>query len=142
LKREIERFGGTVEKFIGDAVMGGVRRPVAHEDDAERAVGAALRITEAIAELNASSALDLSVRAAVNTSEELVALGARPEAGEGLVTSLSRVFAGDVRQGLDWATKAISLAELVGASDSLMEARRARVEYRPWGVLQREAGWW
>ncbi|MDP9234472.1 MAG: AAA family ATPase [Actinomycetota bacterium] len=87
LKREIERFGGTVEKFIGDAVMAVFGAPVAHEDDAERAVRTALRITEAIAELNEDNpALDLSVRAAVNTGEGLVALGARPEAGEGFVT--------------------------------------------------------
>src|SRR6266498_2439160 len=39
LKREIERFGGTVEKFIGDAVMAVFGAPVAHEDDPERAVG-------------------------------------------------------------------------------------------------------
>jgi class 3 adenylate cyclase/tetratricopeptide (TPR) repeat protein len=87
LKREIERFGGTVEKFIGDAVMAVFGAPVAHEDDAERAVRTALRITEAIAELNADNpALDLSVRAAVNTGEGLVALRARPEQGEGMVT--------------------------------------------------------
>jgi class 3 adenylate cyclase/tetratricopeptide (TPR) repeat protein len=87
LKREIERFGGTVEKFIGDAVMAVFGAPVAHEDDAERAVRTALRITEAIAELNGDNAgLDLSIRAAVNTGEGLVALGARPEQGEGLVT--------------------------------------------------------
>ena len=52
LKREIERFGGTVEKFIGDAVMAVFGAPVAHEDDAERAVRAALRVIEAIPELN------------------------------------------------------------------------------------------
>src|SRR5919108_3705718 len=87
LKREIERFGGTVEKFIGDAVMAVFGAPVAHEDDAKRAVRAALRITEAIAELNQSNPdLDLSIRAAVNTGEGLVNLSARPQAGEGMVT--------------------------------------------------------
>jgi class 3 adenylate cyclase len=87
LKREIERFGGTVEKFIGDAVMAVFGAPVAHEDDAERAVRAALRIAEAIDELNEErSGLDLAIRAAVNTGEAVVALGARPEAGEGFVT--------------------------------------------------------
>ncbi|MBA2359286.1 MAG: zinc-ribbon domain-containing protein [Actinobacteria bacterium] len=52
LRREIERYGGTVEKFIGDAVMAVFGAPVVHEDDAERAVRAGLRILEAIAELN------------------------------------------------------------------------------------------
>ena len=49
---ELERFGGTVEKFVGDAVMAVFGAPVAHEDDAERAVRAGLRIVEAIGELN------------------------------------------------------------------------------------------
>jgi class 3 adenylate cyclase len=87
LKIEIEAFGGRVEKFIGDAVMAVFGAPVTHEDDAERAVRAALRITEAIEELNESNPnLDLSIRAAVNTGEGLVTLGARPQAGEGMVT--------------------------------------------------------
>jgi class 3 adenylate cyclase len=50
LRTEIERFGGTVEKFIGDAVMAVFGAPLAHEDDAERAVRADLRIVEAIKE--------------------------------------------------------------------------------------------
>jgi class 3 adenylate cyclase/tetratricopeptide (TPR) repeat protein len=87
LKREIERFGGTVEKFIGDAVMAVYGAPVAHEDDAERAVRSALRIAEAIPELNEEHPeLELAVRAAVNTGEAVVSLGARPERGEGIVT--------------------------------------------------------
>jgi class 3 adenylate cyclase/tetratricopeptide (TPR) repeat protein len=87
LRREIERFGGTVEKFIGDAVMAVFGAPVAHEDDAERAVRASLRITDAIAELNEERPdLDLAVRGAINTGEALVTLGARPERGEGFVT--------------------------------------------------------
>ena len=87
LKREIERFGGTVEKFVGDAVMAVFGAPVAHEDDAERAVRAALRIAQAIEELNEDRpGLELAIRAAVNTGEAVVTLGARPEAGEGFVT--------------------------------------------------------
>ncbi len=79
LKREIERYGGTVEKFVGDAVMAVFGAPVAHEDDAERAVRSALRILEAVDEL------DLEVRAAVATGEAVVSLAARPERGEGIV---------------------------------------------------------
>src|SRR5436309_2063614 len=52
VRQEVERFGGTMEKFIGDAVMAVFGAPVAHEDDAERAVRAALRILDAIEELN------------------------------------------------------------------------------------------
>jgi class 3 adenylate cyclase/tetratricopeptide (TPR) repeat protein len=85
-RREIERFGGTVEKFIGDAVMAVFGAPTAHEDDAERSVRAALRITEAIAEMNEGRpGLDLSVRIGVNTGEAVVAVGAKPDLGEGLV---------------------------------------------------------
>ena len=52
VRHELERYGGTVEKFIGDAVMAVFGAPAAHEDDPERAVRAGLRIIEAIAELN------------------------------------------------------------------------------------------
>lgn len=63
LREVIERFGGTVEKFVGDAVMAVFGAPVAHEDDAERAVRAGLRILEAIGELNeAEPGLSLQVR--------------------------------------------------------------------------------
>jgi class 3 adenylate cyclase/tetratricopeptide (TPR) repeat protein len=87
LRQEIERYGGTVEKFVGDAVMAVCGAPVAHEDDAERAVRAGLRILEAIAELNeADPELGLQVRIGINTGEAVVAVGARPERGEGLVT--------------------------------------------------------
>jgi len=86
LKQEIERFGGTVEKFVGDAVMAVFGAPVAHEDDPERAVRAALGILDRIEELNDERpGLDLAVRAAVNTGEAVVSLAARPEQGEGMV---------------------------------------------------------
>jgi class 3 adenylate cyclase/tetratricopeptide (TPR) repeat protein len=79
LRSELERFGGTVEKFIGDAVMALFGAPVAHEDDPERAVRAALAIRDWIAEEG-----KLEVRIGVNTGEALVNLAARPEAGEGM----------------------------------------------------------
>ncbi len=85
VKADIERFGGTVEKFIGDAVMAVFGAPVAHEDDAERAVRSGLRVLETIEELR-EEGLELAVRAAVTTGEAVVALGARPERGEGIVT--------------------------------------------------------
>ena len=59
--------------------------PVAHEDDAERAVRSALRILDTIEELR-SEGLDIAVRAAVTTGEAVVALGRPPERGEGIVT--------------------------------------------------------
>jgi class 3 adenylate cyclase/tetratricopeptide (TPR) repeat protein len=86
LKQEIEHFGGTVEKFIGDAVMAVFGAPIAHEDDAERAVRAALKILEAIEDLNAAEGVELAVRAAVATGEAVVSLDARPEMGEGIAT--------------------------------------------------------
>src|SRR5216110_45195 len=68
LRSELERFGGTVEKFIGDAVVALFGAPTAHEDDPERAVRAALAVQDAIHELNAADEwLDLSVRIGVNT---------------------------------------------------------------------------
>ena len=86
LRAEIEGFGGTVEKFIGDAVMAVFGAPVAHEDDAERAVRAGLRILESLDGLNDEDGLDLSVRIGINSGDAIVALGARPEQGEGIVT--------------------------------------------------------
>ena len=86
VKQEIERFGGTVEKFVGDAVMAVFGAPVSREDDAERAVNSALRILDAIVELNEEHPdLELTVRGAVNTGEAMVTLGARPAEGEGIV---------------------------------------------------------
>lgn len=81
LRSELERFGGTVEKFIGDAVMALFGAPVAHEDDPERAVRAALEIRDWARDDD-----DVHVRIAVNTGEALVNLEARPASGEGMAT--------------------------------------------------------
>jgi class 3 adenylate cyclase len=80
LRAELERHGGTVEKFVGDAVLALFGAPVAHEDDAERAVRAAFAICDWIAELGE----DLEVRIGVSTGETLVRLGAQAAEGEPL----------------------------------------------------------
>jgi class 3 adenylate cyclase/tetratricopeptide (TPR) repeat protein len=75
-KEEIERFGGTLDKFIGDAAMGVFGAPMAHEDDPERAVRAALSIRERVADDGQP------VRIAVHTGEALVTSGEGPTIGE------------------------------------------------------------
>src|SRR5687767_5687248 len=81
VRSELERFGGTVEKFIGDAVMALFGAPIAHEDDPERAARAALAIRDWATEEG-----DLQVRIGITTGEALVALGARPSEGEGMAS--------------------------------------------------------
>ena len=68
----IERYGGTIEKFIGDAVMAVWGAPVAHEDDAERAVRAALDLVDAVRGLGPG----IQARAGVLTGEAAVTIGA------------------------------------------------------------------
>jgi class 3 adenylate cyclase/tetratricopeptide (TPR) repeat protein len=72
----IERFGGVVEKFIGDAVMAAWGADVAHEDDAERAVRAGFELLDIVAKLAADeNAPDLALRVGVNTGEAAVGPG-------------------------------------------------------------------
>ena len=116
LRDELERHGGTVEKFIGDAVMAVFGAPVAHEDDPERAVRAAFAIREAIIEDGR-----LQVRIAVTTGEALVTLDARTSEGEGMV-------AGDV---VNTAARLQTAAPVNGilVDESTQRATRHAIDY-------------
>jgi hypothetical protein len=78
MREEIEAEGGTVEKFIGDAVMAAFGVPIAHEDDPSRALRAALRMQRRLEQVNEdlSSRHDvtLQIRIGVNTGEVLAAI--------------------------------------------------------------------
>jgi class 3 adenylate cyclase len=148
LRAEIEAFGGTVEKFIGDAVMAAFGAPVAHGDDPERAVRAALAVRNAVGEMNAREAeLDLQVRLAVNTGEAIVAVGANADRGEAMV-------AGDVvNTASRLQTAAPTNGILVGeathrATRSLfeyeevepLEVKGKRAPVRAWLALEAHSG--
>jgi class 3 adenylate cyclase/tetratricopeptide (TPR) repeat protein len=86
LRSDLEAYGGTVEKFIGDAVMAVFGAPIAHGDDPERAVRAALAIRQGIRDLaDEDPELDLRVRIGINTGEAIVTLGPETPLGEGMV---------------------------------------------------------
>ena len=117
----IERYGGTVEKFIGDAVMAVWGTPVATEDDAERAVRAALDLVAAVPGLDPA----LRARAGVHTGEAAVTVGAE---GQGMV-------AGDL---VNTASRIQSAAEpgTVLTGDSTKHATEAAIAYEEAGVFE------
>ena len=123
LRAEIEAFGGTVEKFIGDAVVAIFGAPVAHGDDPERAMRAAFAVCGAVGQMNAADPqLELDVRLAVNTGEAIVSV-ASTELHEGMV-------AGDViNTASRLQTAAPANAILVG--EETYRATRSLVEYEP-----------
>jgi class 3 adenylate cyclase/tetratricopeptide (TPR) repeat protein len=121
VRTELERFGGHVEKYIGDAVMALFGAPVAFGDDAQRAVLAAFAIRRAIGELNDEEDLDLKVRVAVNTGEAFVDLSARADAGEGMA-------AGDVVVTAFRLQQAAPVGEIVVGEATYRATQRA-IEY-------------
>src|SRR5207253_715967 len=116
VRAELQRFGGTVEKFIGDAVMALYGAPIAHEDDPERAVRAAQAI-RAWAEDEG----DLQVRIGITTGETLVSLTTHPELGEGMA-------AGDV---VNTAARLQSAAPVNGilVDETTFRATERLIEY-------------
>jgi class 3 adenylate cyclase/tetratricopeptide (TPR) repeat protein len=122
----IGRYGGTVEKFIGDAVMAVWGTPVAREDDAERAVRAALALTSAVTLLGEEVGMpELRVRAGVLTGNAAVEVGAE---GEGMVL-------GDT---VNTASRLQSIAEpgTVLVDDVTRRASEAAIAYEDAGEHQ------
>jgi class 3 adenylate cyclase/tetratricopeptide (TPR) repeat protein len=122
----VERYGGAVEKFIGDAVMAVWGTPTAHEDDAERAVRAALDLVERVRQVGEEArGPELAARAAVMTGEAAVSLAAE---GQGMV-------AGDL---VNSAARLQALAEpgsvLVGATTR--RATESAIAYEEAGAHQ------
>ena len=128
----IARYGGVVEKFIGDAVMAVWGAPVAAEGDAERAVRAGLDLVAAVTELGSEAGLSgLAARAGVVTGEVAVTLGA---VGEGMVAgdavnTASRVqaAAGPGQVLADAATQRLA-GSAVGFADAGERALKGKAE--------------
>ncbi len=123
-RQVIDRYGGTVEKFIGDAVMALWGAPVAREDDAERAVRAALELVEVVAALESDAGpAGLKARAAIVTGEAAVTIGAE---NQGLV-------AGDL---VNTASRVQSLAEsgTVLVNEATRRATEAAIAYEDAGT--------
>ncbi len=125
----IGRYGGTVEKFIGDAVMAVWGAPVAHEDDAERAVRAGLELVDAVRALDPV----IAARAGVLTGEAAVTLGATNQgmvAGD-LVNTASRLQSvapsGTVLVGEATRRAAAAAISFEPAGDQLLKGKAAPV---------------
>ncbi|HEV2010015.1 MAG TPA: adenylate/guanylate cyclase domain-containing protein [Candidatus Limnocylindria bacterium] len=98
MKGIAETYGGTVEKFIGDAVMVVFGVPLLHDDDAERAVRAALAMRDAMSDLNAELGVSLAARVGVNSGE---AVAGSPADRQFLVTGDAVNIAARLQQGAD-----------------------------------------
>ena len=129
VRAPVERFGGIVEKFVGDAVMAVFGAPLSHGDDAERAVRAALAIPQAVAELNRTDpGLDLQVRVAVNTGEAVVTMDARPGEGEAMV-------AGDVVNTAARLQSGAPVGRVLVGEGTYLSTRRA-IRYEPVDAIE------
>ena len=141
----IEQFGGTVEKFIGDAVMAVWGSPVAREDDAERAVRAALAITQAVTALGSEAGMpNLRARAGVLTGSAVVELGTQADAmvtGD-TVNTASRLQ-GIAEPGavlVDDATRAATEAAIAYEDAGTHQVKGRDEPVKAWSALRVVAG--
>jgi class 3 adenylate cyclase/tetratricopeptide (TPR) repeat protein len=143
----IGSYGGTVEKFIGDAVMAVWGAPTAFEDDAERAVRSALDLVTAVEAIGQGINAELQVRAGVLTGEAAVTIGATNQgmvAGD-LVNSASRLQSvappGTVLVGESTMQAASGAVAFEPAGEQLLKGKQAPVPaYRALRVVARRGG--
>ncbi|MEO5704450.1 MAG: adenylate/guanylate cyclase domain-containing protein [Candidatus Limnocylindrales bacterium] len=112
----VGRYGGVIEKFIGDAVMALWGAPTAHEDDAERAVRAALDLVEMVPVLGREMGMELQLRAGVLTGEAAVGVGAE---GEGMVTGDMVNTASRLQSAAAPGTVLVGEATRLGAGEAI-----------------------
>ncbi len=122
LRHELERYGGTVEKFIGDAVMALFGAPISREDDPERAIRAGLAIRDYAIEDG------IELRIGITTGEALISLDASPAEGAGMAS-------GDV---VNTAARLQASAPINGilADEPTYRSTRTVVDFRPHDVLR------
>jgi class 3 adenylate cyclase/predicted ATPase len=141
----IGRYGGVVEKFIGDAVMAVWGTPAATEGDAERAVRAGFELVAAVADLGTEAGIpDLAARAGVVTGEVAVTLGATGEgmvAGDAVNTAARVQAAAEPGQVLvDAATQRLA-ASAIGFADTGEHTLKGKAELnRLWRATRVLAG--
>src|SRR5439155_15743739 len=125
LVADVTAFGGQVDKIVGDAIVAPFAAPVAHEDDAERAVRAALQMQRTLAALRQELRVSAEMRVGVNTGEVLV--GAMRAAGE--YTAM-----GDVVNTASRLQAAARPGQVI-VGPLTYEATRRVVRYEPLGAL-------
>ena len=129
----IETYGGVVEKFIGDAVVGVFGVPSVHEDDAVRAVHTALRLLECVPELPMLAGETIQVRIGINTGPAVIRLDVHPRAGEGFLV-------GDaVNTAARLQSQAPPMGIVVGARTRELSARAMVYEALPPAALKGKA---
>ncbi|MBI2921631.1 MAG: AAA family ATPase [Planctomycetes bacterium] len=125
LRPAIEAHGGTVDKFIGDAVMAVFGAPAAHEDDPLRAVRAALAVQQAVRAFNAERVTGLKLRVGLNAGEVLWGkVGGDRETATGDAVNVAQRLEGAAAPGT------------VLVSKSVERATASRVRYRALGAVQ------
>jgi class 3 adenylate cyclase/tetratricopeptide (TPR) repeat protein len=146
MRLAVERHGGTVEKFVGDAVMAVFGLPRAHEDDALRAIRAALEMQSGVGRLNTSLAgrdlPELRVRIGINTGEVVIGDDVATLATGDAVNTAKRLEeaagGGDILIGAMTERLVRHATRLEPVSPVEAKGKRARVE--AWRVLGAIAG--